>query len=105
MTGQHRDDETLIEHFEKCVPGGAEALLKARQEQEERARVPKLVGTTEAAATLGVVRQRVTSLYKRHPRFPEPVAELRCGPVWLEKHIREFADLPRPQGRPRKEKK
>lgn len=26
---------TLIEHFEKCVPGGAEALAKARKELEE----------------------------------------------------------------------
>ena len=26
---------TLIEHFEKCVPGGAEALAKARRELEE----------------------------------------------------------------------
>lgn len=104
MSGEHRNDETLIEHFENCVPGGREALLKAREEQRERSRVPKLVGTTEAAAILGVARQRVTSLWKEHPRFPEPVEELRCGPVWLEKHIREFAKIPRPDGRPRKEK-
>lgn len=29
---EHSPDETLIEHFEKCVPGGHEALAKARVE-------------------------------------------------------------------------
>lgn len=31
----HRDDETIIEHFEKCVPGGRESLEKARRELHE----------------------------------------------------------------------
>ena len=32
--------ETLIEHFERCVPGGREALAKARRELEERQKTP-----------------------------------------------------------------
>ena len=58
-----------------------------------------LVGVTEAAELLGISKaalceRRRRSLLGGEPvGFPEPVAELRCGPVWrrgqLERYRRE----------------
>lgn len=104
MSSERHDGETLIEHFEQCVPGGAEALADARLEAEEYAQVPSLVGVSEAAAILGIKSDWLTRLRHTHPLFPEPVVVLKCGPVWLEKHIVRFARIPRPRGRPRKVK-
>lgn len=63
-----------------------------------------LMGVAEAARHLGVSRQRVSNLRKRHPGFPDPVALLSTGPVWLAQDIEAFALIPRKVGRPRKEK-
>jgi predicted DNA-binding transcriptional regulator AlpA len=44
--------------------------------------VEQLVGAAEIARLLGVSRQRVTQLTSRQD-FPEPVAVLAMGKVWL----------------------
>ncbi len=45
--------------------------------------VDKLVGAKEIAARLGYKRTvYVHDLRRRHPDFPEPVAELSAGMVW-----------------------
>lgn len=59
-----------------------------------------LLGVGEAAAVLGVARQRLYQLRARVD-FPAPFVELACGPIWLRDDIEAFARLPRPNGRPR----
>jgi hypothetical protein len=59
----------------------------------------KLVGAAEAAeiigisrATLSERRQRVFKAGDVQPlRFPAPIAELRCGPVWHEADVVAYA--------------
>jgi predicted DNA-binding transcriptional regulator AlpA len=48
-----------------------------------------LVGVAEVAAMLGVGK---SALWDRrfHWRFPKPVAELRCGPIWLRAQIERY---------------
>lgn len=41
-----------------------------------------LVGLTEIAQRAGVQKAAVSMWKIRHESFPEPVADLRCGPVW-----------------------
>lgn len=61
----------------------------------------ELAGTAEVAAILGVSPQQVHRLAQRDD-FPEPVAELQAGRIWLKANIetwaREHAD--RRPGRP-----
>lgn len=61
----------------------------------------ELAGTAEVAAILGVSPQQVHRLAQRAD-FPEPVAELNAGRIWLMDDIkiwaREHAD--RRPGRP-----
>lgn len=60
----------------------------------------ELAGLAEAAEILGVSKQRVTEL-RAQPAFPEPLAELKSGPVWTRDSIEEFAVTRRRQpGRP-----
>lgn len=58
-----------------------------------------LVCAVEAAAILGVSRQRVAQL-RDSGRFPEPVAITRSGAIWLKADVERFAAIPRPTGRP-----
>jgi predicted DNA-binding transcriptional regulator AlpA len=60
----------------------------------------ELVGAAEAAELLGITRAALwdrrqrgpdDGVYNtRWPEFPRPVAELRCGPVWLRSQIEEY---------------
>ena len=52
-----------------------------------RRRVPALVGAPEAAEILGLPRY---AMYRR-PELPEPVAQLRCGTLWLRAAIEAHA--------------
>jgi hypothetical protein len=69
-------------------------------------RFPELAGVAEVAALASehygrpVSRARANEL-TRHDLFPEPVAELQMGRVWLESAVKEFLAIPRPPGRPR----
>jgi len=57
------------------------------------------VGVGEAAAILGVSKQRVHQLTTA-PGFPEPVLRLKATPVWRRGDIVEFAAQRRGPGRP-----
>lgn len=48
------------------------------------------MGRGEAAYCLGVTLQYLHIL-RRQPAFPEPVAVLRCGPIWRAEDIEMFA--------------
>jgi hypothetical protein len=72
-------------------------------------RHPELVGLAEAAEMVGVAKSTV--LERRFPRahragqlaplrpFPEPVAELRCGPIWLKADVETYAEEARGKAR------
>lgn len=83
---------------------GAEAITW--QEAERRLNqptFPELVSGVEAAAILGVSRQRVHQLSAEHRQFPPPVARLASGSVWLRSGVEGFARTStRKPGRPAK---
>ena len=41
----------------------------------------RLAGVHEVAELLGIGKSALADR-RRHPSFPRPIAELRCGPVW-----------------------
>jgi hypothetical protein len=56
-----------------------------------------LVGAAETAELLAITRSALWE--RRHnpgrwagrlPPFPKPVAELRCGPIWLRSQIEDY---------------
>lgn len=49
----------------------------------------RLLGSAELAEQLGWIRQRVT-VYLKRGKLPEPVARLRCGPVWTGEQVDEL---------------
>jgi hypothetical protein len=49
-----------------------------------------LVGAAETAELLGIGVASLWKRRKRHDNFPEPVAELRCGPVWFRWQIQDY---------------
>src|SRR4051794_714266 len=51
----------------------------------------KLVGLAEMAEMFGVTRQVVANWKARKPTFPEPVAELKSGPVWEQSSVVAWA--------------
>lgn len=51
-----------------------------------------LAGVTEVRKMLGVSRQRVHQIIREHPDFPEPVAELASGRIWLRQEVIEWAE-------------
>jgi hypothetical protein len=63
-----------------------------------------LMGAHEAAAMFGVTRQRFYRVMEIHRRrFPKPVVELMCGPIWNRDDLDEFlAGWNRRPGRPKK---
>jgi hypothetical protein len=64
--------------------------------------IPSLAGLAEVAGLAGVSRQRAGQI-TAHPDFPEPVARLAMGPVWLEVDVRKFLAVERKAGRKPKE--
>lgn len=63
---------------------------------------PDLVSPVEVADMLGVTRQRVHQLWRDHPDFPEPLYELRTGPLWVRAGVEKFGrDWARQPGRPK----
>jgi predicted DNA-binding transcriptional regulator AlpA len=51
-----------------------------------------LVGVAEIAQLLGVSRQRVHQLLRDRPDFPESVAELVAGRIWLRTEVLTWAE-------------
>ena len=58
----------------------------------------KLAGLAEVAELLGVSKRTATR-YSVRDDFPEPVARLRAGPIWLEEDVLGWARSS-PQPRP-----
>jgi chromosome partitioning protein len=63
----------------------------------------ELLGLAEVAELLGVTKRTATR-YARRPDFPEPIARLRAGPIWLKKDVVAWARSGPPSrpGRPLK---
>ncbi len=57
----------------------------------ERVDPRDLVGAAEIAERLGIVRQSVHQLRRRHADFPEPVAVLAQAMVWSWPEIEAWA--------------
>jgi hypothetical protein len=54
--------------------------------------VKNLVGTSEIAERLGVSRHQVVHDWRRrHPDFPEPVAQLKRGAIWNWPDVERWA--------------
>ena len=68
------------------------------------ANYPDLVGATEAAAMLGVSRQRIHQLMRENRAFPDPLYNLSgTGPLWVRQGIELFErQWTRRPGRPPK---
>lgn len=61
----------------------------------------ELVAIPEIAGMLGVTRQRASKIIQTYEDFPEPVADLSIGRVWLRAVVEEWARThPRRPGRP-----
>lgn len=56
-----------------------------------RPQVPALVGLTEAAAIVGVTKQRMGQLRRDDVDCPLPIAELASGPVFIEDAVARYA--------------
>jgi len=61
---------------------------------------PRLAMAAEIQEVTGLSRQRVLELSKTDWRFPDPVARLKVGDVYLWDEIAAYAALPRKSGRP-----
>lgn len=55
----------------------------------------ELVGVHEAAAMLGISKSALAER-RRSESFPEPLAELRCGPIWLRSEVEAYKGTFRP---------
>ena len=53
---------------------------------------PEVLGVAEIAELLDVSKQAVSNWRGRDKGFPEPIADLRSGPVWTYSSIVEWAD-------------
>ncbi len=82
----------------------ASELVRAVRAAERLRGSLELVGSAEAAELLGIGtaalwERRRTKL--RGEPFPQPLAELRCGPIWLRADMEEYARAyRRSRGRP-----
>lgn len=86
-------------------PVKVEALTVPELERElSKPLLPELVGTSEIAELLDVSKQRVSQLWREHAKFPAPLKQLECGPVWDRQWLLTFIDeWERKSGRPRKD--
>jgi hypothetical protein len=64
----------------------------------------KYVGVAEIGEILGVSHKRVDEIRKaKSLKFPEPIAILKCGPIWTRYKVERWADKwERKVGRPKK---
>lgn len=51
----------------------------------------RYMGRTEAATCLGVSTQHLWNIRHGDPAFPQPLATLRCGPIWDADEIEDYA--------------
>lgn len=55
-----------------------------------RVNVELLVGTYEVTKIIGLSDGRVSQLRQADPTFPEPVLQLKMGPLWLAPEIENW---------------
>ncbi|GGN84359.1 hypothetical protein GCM10011610_37590 [Nocardia rhizosphaerihabitans] len=93
---------TMISVAVPLPPTGIEVITEDEQARRAEApTLPELVSAPEVGELLGVSRKRVHQL-RSTPAFPQPLFELRTGPVWDAVPIRKFAqEWDRKPGRPR----
>lgn len=93
---------TVISATVPLPPTAIEVITEDEQARRAEApTLPELVSAPEVGELLGVSRQRVHQL-RSTPAFPQPLFELRTGPVWDAVPIRKFAqEWDRKPGRPR----
>ena len=60
-----------------------------------------LVGVAEIAELLNISRQRVHVIAATHDDFPDPVADLSAGKIWLRSDILQWAKASGREVRPR----
>jgi hypothetical protein len=78
----------------------AEAPIAAAMEDgQNREATLELLGLAEAAELLGLSKAALGERRRRRgrrgnllPAFPAPIAELRCGPIWLRSQLDEYRD-------------
>lgn len=51
----------------------------------------QLVGVAEIAQMLGISRQRVHAISGHSDTFPQPVADLSAGKIWLRSDVEAWA--------------
>jgi len=78
-----------VERLRKHLHTTAKPLSVTIYSEGETEPSPDLVGLTEAAARLGVTRQRALQLSKTRA-FPRPLAQLAAGPVFSRREIDNF---------------
>ena len=103
----------MLDDHEREALGGAalynlERALKTGQVSKETAALTEkniyalvekpplashLVGLAEAAEMLGWDKRKLAT-YRKRGVFPEPVQELKSGPVWLRSQIIKYAKTP-----------
>lgn len=98
---QALDETARVDVVVGVAPVGLEVLTDAAHERRVHARTwPELMSSADVAHHLKVSRQRVHQL-RSTTAFPEPLANLRGGPVWDAAAIRAFASTwTRKPGRP-----
>ena len=58
---------------------------------DQVARELDLVGISEIAEMVGVTRQRVDKISRTDKDFPDPVAEIHAGRIWLRSEVEAWA--------------
>jgi hypothetical protein len=98
-----RERVQLLETIERSQPVRLVACRESDFEAELiQPMLPAFMGVGEIAAELEVSKQRASEL-SRDSRFPQPVADLAAGPVWLASSVRSFVkNWSRQSGRPRR---
>ena len=71
------------------LAGDIEYMRDNGRPRDEASPPIELLGTCEAAETLGVHKSQV-GRWLRSGVFPEPTARLRAGPLWTAGQVREF---------------
>ena len=98
---QALEDSAHVDAIAGAAPIGLQVLTDAEHERRAASRVmPELMSSADVAHHLKVSRQRVHQL-RSTTAFPEPLANLRGGPIWDAAAIRAFASTwTRKPGRP-----
>jgi hypothetical protein len=96
--GQPSQQELRVRATDVAVSGRRRPITPKTAEQPSAIAVD-LVGLAEAAELAGIGRAALSLRRQQHPNFPEPLAELRCGPIWFRWQIETYLAEERQLGR------